>query len=333
MTQRASLSFALGLLLSSLIAMPQQAWADTAVTPRGQIEVKRMTVKLSDVFDGVPTEIDREIAQAPAPCKTMVYDVNVLTRLAQKYRLDWTAQSPSDRVVVGAGCTKITADAMKDAVIQKMKDDGIRGEIDIVFDNRALEIDLPADQSSYFSLNDFSYDAVAKRFSTDVITGGTTSYAIPISGKIAIKQTVPVLAHRLESGTTIAANDLDWIAVPEERVNSSVVQDADRLVGRELRHDLNGGEIIHSADVSPVRHVTRGSLVTLSIETPFMTLTAQGKALQDGTDGDVVRVNNPQSNRIIEGTVIGAGIVRVGINQIPQNNTPQKVALAQQASE
>jgi len=57
--------------------------------------------------------------------------------------------------------------------------------------------------------------------------------------------------------------------------------------------------------------VARGKLVTLLIETPFMNLSAQGKALQDGSAGDVVRVLNLQSDRVIEGIAESDGVVRV----------------------
>jgi flagella basal body P-ring formation protein FlgA len=79
--------------------------------------------------------------------------------------------------------------------------------------------------------------------------------------------------------------------------------------------------LLRASDVMPARLVTRGALVTLKIETPYMQLTAQGRALQDGAEGETVRVNNTQSNRMVEGTVTGPGVVLI--------HTAQKVALAQ----
>ena len=42
-----------------------------------------------------------------------------------------------------------------------------------------------------------------------------------------------------------------------------------------------------------------------------MTLTAQGKALEAGTDGQVIRVVNTMSNRTVEAVVIGPNQVSV----------------------
>ena len=76
--------------------------------------------------------------------------------------------------------------------------------------------------------------------------------------------------------------------------------------------------MIRSHDVVSPRLVTRGSLVTMKIETPFITVTSQGKSEQDGAQGDVVRVMNTQSNRVVEGTVTAPGTVEI--------HTAQKLA-------
>jgi flagellar basal body P-ring formation protein FlgA len=202
------------------------------------------------------------------------------------------------------------------AVVEKIKDGGAKGDIDVGFDNKAIEINLPADQSANFTLNNFDYDALTKRFRAELMTEtGQTPLQVPLAGRVLIKFRVPVLARRLEGGTVIGAADLDWMSISDERVGEAVVTDADQLIGHELRRTTADGEILHVSDIIPPRLVTRGSIVTLKIESPFMTLTAQGKCLQDGTRGETVRVINTQSNRTIEGIVQATGVVLVPIAQ------------------
>jgi flagella basal body P-ring formation protein FlgA len=59
----------------------------------------------------------------------------------------------------------------------------------------------------------------------------------------------------------------------------------------------------------------------MRIETPNILITAQGKAQQDGAEGETVRVINTQSNRLVEGIVVAPGVVEIRI--------AQKVALAE----
>ncbi len=62
--------------------------------------------------------------------------------------------------------------------------------------------------------------------------------------------------------------------------------------------------------VTPPKLVRRGQPVTLAIRSGTLTITAQGRALTDGREGDLVRVVTPVS-RTIEGIVEASGAVRV----------------------
>ncbi|MDX2027777.1 MAG: flagellar basal body P-ring formation chaperone FlgA [Alphaproteobacteria bacterium] len=322
MNRAVRFAFALWLVAAGSIGSPQPCGAEEAIGLRGETEVTRASVKLSDLFTGVSAEADPDIAQAPPPGKKATYNANVLMRLAQKYRLDWKPRSTDDHVVIAAACTCISGDALREAVAAKLKSAQVKGEMDVVFDNRGLEIALPAGTSPSFKLENFDFDPLTRRFRThfdaDTARG---PFTMVITGRVSLKRSIPVLARRLEGGTVISAADIDWLTVPEEHVNGSVATEVAQLIGRELRHTRGSGELLHAQDVIPPRLITRGGLVTLKIETPFMLVTAQGKALQDGAQGETVRVTNTQSNRVIEGVVDGPGTVIV--------HTTQKIAAAQ----
>lgn len=316
-------TFAVWFVAGSCVGSPTPCLADSVVALHGDSEIHAATVRLSDLFSGVSPLIDRDIAQAPLPGKQAVYDAHVLEKLADKYRLNWHSDNANDHVTLTTAATRVTADDMRDAIIRKIAETGVHGDIEASLDSHALEIDLPSDQNAKIALTNFDYDPVSKRFHCDVAAGrGNASVSVTVSGRATVKRHVPVLAHRLESGSVIAMTDIDWATVSDERVTANVVTSADQLIGHELRHTVSDGDVLHTNDIIPARLVTRGSLVTLKIETPLMQLTAQGRALQDGAEGDTVRVNNTQSNRMVEGTVTGPGEITI-------HTAGQKLALAQ----
>jgi flagellar basal body P-ring formation protein FlgA len=59
--------------------------------------------------------------------------------------------------------------------------------------------------------------------------------------------------------------------------------------------------------------VQRDQSVTLIYETAGLYLTMRGKALDGGTEGDVVNVLNLQSKRTVSGIVTGRGQVSVAV--------------------
>jgi flagella basal body P-ring formation protein FlgA len=324
MNKRTRILFAAWLIFSGSAGSPTPCIADTAVTLKPEVEINRFAVRLSDLFIGVPAGIDRDIAQAPPPCKPVVYDQTVLSKLADTYRLDWQTDGAADHAVVTSACTRITGDMIRAAIVTKIKADGNTKDrnFEIAFDTRNLEVDLPANQPPDFVLDNFSYDPTNKNFRTD-LTAQTPRgpYILSVTGHVSVKRNVPILAHRLEAGTAISADDLDWIQVPEERVSADVITEASQLIGRELRRDTGEGDIMRSRDVVPPRLVQRGSLVMMKIETPYLTVTAQGKSQQDGAEGETVRVVNTQSNRVIEGVVTGPGTIEI--------RTARKIASAE----
>jgi flagellar basal body P-ring formation protein FlgA len=74
---------------------------------------------------------------------------------------------------------------------------------------------------------------------------------------------------------------------------------------------LQPGQPIRQADIGMHSLVQRNESVTLIVRTRTMTLTVQGKALDDGAEGQTIRVQNPKSNRTVEGRVTGTGEVTV----------------------
>jgi flagella basal body P-ring formation protein FlgA len=57
--------------------------------------------------------------------------------------------------------------------------------------------------------------------------------------------------------------------------------------------------------------VARNSTVTIVLQTGYLRLTAQGKAIEDGAKGDTIRVTNLQSKKTIEAVVAGPDFVTV----------------------
>jgi flagella basal body P-ring formation protein FlgA len=90
-----------------------------------------------------------------------------------------------------------------------------------------------------------------------------------------------------------------------------VILEPEDLAGFSPKRTLRAGTPIRVAEVQPPVVVSKGALVTLVLDTPSMTLTARGRALEDGGDGDTIRVTNAQSRTTVQGVVTGAGKVAV----------------------
>ncbi len=302
------------LVMLSLLVAPA-AWAANTVAHNPQVQLDRATIRLGDVFSGLPATADVEIATAPNPGKNVVYDYSVLSKLAQRYNLDWQVANYNDKSVITRVAQHITPDMIRDAVIDQLKAQGVTGEIDILLDQRSIAIDLPTDVKLGFSLHDFNFDKNTQRFRTELLAAVDTPafQQITLSGRASTAVAVPVLNKTLAQGIIISKADLDWIKLPAERSND-YIRTAEALVGMELKRQMPEQSALRPQDLLPARVVLQGNLVTMQVIAPGMMLTAQGRALQDGAVGDVIRVTNTQSKRVVEGKIISAGLVQIMLN-------------------
>jgi flagella basal body P-ring formation protein FlgA len=123
---------------------------------------------------------------------------------------------------------------------------------------------------------------------------------------------VAVLKSDVARGAVIAEEDLEYKAIPLMRANGSVVRAITDVAGKEARRALKAGELIRTGDVKRPAMVAKGSTVTMLFDAPGMRLSAVGRALAEGAEGDTITILNPTSYRKVEAVVIKPGTVRVG---------------------
>ena len=133
---------------------------------------------------------------------------------------------------------------------------------------------------------------------------------------------VAVLTRNVDRGDLLKSSDL----VVERRPKAEIGGDAasrDRAVGMQTRRPMRANQPLKVADLVKPDLVQRDQNVTLIYQSAGLYLTTRGKALDSGTEGDVVNVLNPQSKRTISGIVTGRGQVTVEIA------TPKSVIVAE----
>lgn len=313
-------SFLLSFVLTfSLMVVPAQAGHPVILKPA--TELTKNSIRLSDVFDGVPAEIDRDIALSPKAGQSVTYDIRVLNHLAKKYRLDWDAKSYTDHALLTRAAHILTIDDLRPKITSKINSSVIdeNARYDIMFDNRTFSLALPADHVPEYKIINFNYDENARRFKGTLIAKAQNeAISQPITGRIMVQKKVPVLTAPLKVGDIIGHRDLELVWKNENKISKDSLISLHDIVGLEVRQGMTTGNMVRLRDVSSPRLVQRGTLVTMKIQTPAMLITAQGRALQDGTKGDSVRVKNLQSNRIIEGIVGADGAVQIQTGSVKQ---------------
>lgn len=130
---------------------------------------------------------------------------------------------------------------------------------------------------------------------------------------VSIESRIDVWALRQpeNAGAQLTRADL----APETRLVSGVaagyVTNLALLSRSTLRHPMPAGAVLHASDLLADFMVRQGQQVTLIASIDGIEVRATGVALQDGRYGELIRVQNPASKKVVQGTVGDAHVVYV----------------------
>ena len=302
---------------------PQPALAEEAaleytdmLTLRDRIMVDDDVVRLGDLFQEQLSDGDVAVAQAPKAGQTLTLDGRFLQQVARAYRLSWKP-SKYQKVTIGRMSQRVTAPMVRDAIVVAVQERmGSSTDLDIALDGGDLELDLPTDVENSVSVSAINFDPHSNRFAAILVAPADGPPVIQrnVFGTVYEMAQIPVPKRLISAGDVIAADDLEWQAVHLSRLSGNSLTDAEQLVGRMAKRPLKAGQILRQSDVAVSPVIRKNDLIRLVVKTGQMTLTVQGKALQDAALGQTVRVMNVNSNRQLTGTVIDAGTVAIGFD-------------------
>jgi flagella basal body P-ring formation protein FlgA len=270
-------------------------------------------IRIGDLFEDVGASGDIAIANAPAPGRRTTFDVATLAEIARAYRLSWRPQSRFDRVVVERAGRTVHKPEIVARLADALRAEGMHSESEIELSTRHLEVAVALDAPATMEIRDLRFDRQTGRFSALLVVGGSDPSAqrVALNGRAHETTQIPVLRRMIGSGDIIRKDDLEMVRIREDRAGRDIVIDPQRLVGMTPRGRLRAGEPIRDGEIRAPIVVARNSTVTIVLQTGNLTLTAQGRASEDGAKGDTVRVVNLQSKKTIEAVVTGNDMVAV----------------------
>ena len=305
------------LVLALSVPAPPAAAAPAAeaapVALRQSVTVSGGLVRLGDLFVPAGDKAEAAVAYAPAPGKRAIFDARWLYRVARAYGLNWRPLSIHEKAVVARESIVIGRREIADHILAALVDKGVDADMQVELSNRMLRIHVPGDSTATVAVEDVAYEARTRRFIAIVAAPADDPAArrIRVTGRVHRVIDVPVLTRRVLAGEVIRKRDVKWIAMRGDRLQRDTIQDSGALIGKSPRRGLRAGVPVRVSDVRLPVLVPRRSLVTIMYRVQSMTLTAQGRALEDGGAGDTVRVANTQSNTVVQAVVTGANRVSV----------------------
>ncbi|HEY3304560.1 MAG TPA: flagellar basal body P-ring formation chaperone FlgA [Candidatus Binatia bacterium] len=140
---------------------------------------------------------------------------------------------------------------------------------------------------------------------------GKEESQIWVRTEIKVHDNVVVSARPLARRQVIGSEDvrLDWREISSS--NPRPLTKIEDAIGKQVARATNANEVLTSSLAEPPQVVRHGGPVLLIYETERLRVEAVGEALQAGKVGDVIRVKNPASGKLLQGVVIDGRTVKV----------------------
>jgi flagella basal body P-ring formation protein FlgA len=312
--------FLIAATVAALFAAHAQAAGVTAPIPalRAEVTVTDDIIRLGDLLENAGEAAKVAVFQAPQLGSSGTIQVHRVIEAARQNGIAYfDARSLREVMILRAARTIAIADleqAVADAAMRHLGLGDV-ADVSVQFDRDARALLVEPETKGMPRLVHFAYDNHSRRFEGIVEVSGSFTlrkHPVRLTGTLVETAEIVVMARNIGRGEMLRESDVVVERRPRADVPSDVQSRLASVIGQAARRSLRAGQPLRPADLMKPDLVTRNDTVTIVFEVPGITLTARGKALASGAEGEQIEVLNPHSKRVLHATVSAPGTVTVG---------------------
>ena len=110
------------------------------------------------------------------------------------------------------------------------------------------------------------------------------------------------LKKSLEKNKIIQLEDLETVSL-EKKHQTTFFDNKEQLVGRKLKKNLKMGQILHPRHLFESFDINNGDIISIVSNLGNVSVTVSGEAQDSGNLGDLIKVKNLKSGKIIKGYI------------------------------
>ena len=286
-------------------------------TLRASVTVTGDVVRIGDVIDNAGPAASIAIYRAPDLGTVGSLPVAKIIATLRAHQVIGVDTRELTDVSITRASRSVDAKDIENQIAQALQNRNGLGDaanLTLTFDREVQTLQLDAASSGALEPVLTRFDPRSSRFDITFTIGSDTGAAAKLRFTGTAVETVEaaVLARGVDSKEVLKASDVIVERRPKAEVGNDVAS-RERAVGMQVRRQLRAGQALRIADLAKPDLVTRDQAVTLVYESAGLYLTIRGKAIENGTEGDVVNVINLQSKRTVSGVVVGRGQVAVSV--------------------
>jgi flagella basal body P-ring formation protein FlgA len=252
------------------------------------------------------------VAQAPAPGTTRpLRKEQIAWKLAQSRVRDFTVIGPA--VVTLSRATRTLSPAELDAAAQGALRQAAGEQaagLELQAVSSTMEMTVPEGQIEVVAHPSGSTIGSLRSALVTVSADGQVVRTVTLRYRARLEAEAPVATRYLASNETLTPSSWSVQRVDIAGLTSRPLA-AGEMEGRRLRRTVNSGAVLTLDNTEAIPLVLKGSPVVVSVHVGAVTLTCEGVARSDGSEGQAIDVQNPSSKQLFRAVVTGPGKAEV----------------------
>lgn len=235
-----------------------------------------------------------------------------------KYRLICTISLlilASVSTLLSASKHKPSPDFQKMSVVLKVVDSYVKGETEtlpgeVIVSQGKIDNRITLPKCSKLEAFVPTGSRLWGNASVGVRCNNPSSWTIYVQINIQVMADVIHAARPLTRGTPLVAEDIKLQRVNLTQMPEGIFTELSQVIGKVPLSSLSSGQLLRQSALRLPHVILRGQKVTLHIQGQGFSVSSEGIALADASEGQVVQVRN-EAGRVISGIARDDGIVVV----------------------
>jgi len=186
-----------------------------------------------------------------------------------------------------------------------------KGRIKVEFLESVPDVDVPSEKVTIRIKGRANEDFIGQTSFTASLRGTKPLREEHVKATLWVLMDVVVSTKSLSSGTVLSANDVKILQKWYDAVPKNRISDLKEVIGKKLSVSVNPHMEITKNVLKDCPIVRRNQPVRIMLDNGSLCITASGVSQEDGMLGEVVRVQNTASKRVIHARVKGNALVAV----------------------
>jgi flagellar basal body P-ring formation protein FlgA len=301
------------------------ATAQTAPVLRSDILVSAAVVRIGDLVENAGSAANIAVFRAPDLGETGSVPARRVIEALRPHDVVALDTNGVTDIAVTRASRAIGSREMQDRIAKALAGHFPKVEaanVSVTFDRPFRTLHVEPDLGADLTVSRLAFDPRSGRF--DILfelpgSAATRKAPLRFSGTAGESYEAATLVRAVARGEILRAGDL-VIERRQKHEITDAVRDTETVIGFAARQPLRAGQVLKRADIGKPELVQRNETILIEFDSPGISLTLRGKALDSGGEGDTVNVINLQSKRNLQGIVSGPGRVKV-VSMTPRVTT------------